>query len=130
MLNLYDVIYNIINPIVDSYAEHYPSDKKKVYPFAEINFPSVSENNEYSDLNQLYIDIWDNKSGQVKEIETITDNLINAILQGKNTNTVKTTDMLIQFSKDKPFRVKLEDSDINIQRRELRFILKVYGREE
>lgn len=39
MLNLYDVIYGIINPIVDSYAEHYPTDQEKVYPYAEFNFP-------------------------------------------------------------------------------------------
>ncbi|MCD2345817.1 hypothetical protein [Clostridium guangxiense] len=89
-------------------------------------FPSINQNNEYSDLNQLVIDIWSNKSGQVEEIETITDNLVIAILQGKNTRIIKTENMLIQIYKDNPFRLKLPDSDINIQRRELKFLIKLY----
>lgn len=122
MLNLYDVIYSLINPIVDSYAEHYPADTEKVYPYAEFNFPNITENNEYSDLNQLQIDIWNNKSGQVEEIETITDNLVKAL----NKKIIKTDNMLIQIFKDTPFRLKLPDSDINIQRRELKFLVKLY----
>jgi hypothetical protein len=122
MLNLYDEIFSLINPIVDSYAEHYPADKERIYPYAEFNFPNVVKNNEFSNLNQLYIDIWDNKSGQVEEIETITDNIVNAL----NGQKINTNDMFIQIYKDKPFRLKLDDSDINIQRRELRFIVKVY----
>lgn len=39
MLNLYDVIFEIINPVVNSYAEHYPIGEEKVYPYAEFNFP-------------------------------------------------------------------------------------------
>lgn len=85
-------------------------------------FPNVSANNEYSDLNQLVIDIWNNKSGQVEEIETITDNLVKAL----NKKIIKTNDMLIQIFKDKPFRIKLPDPDINIQRRELKFLVKLY----
>lgn len=127
MLNLYDVIFPLINPIVDSYAEHYPIDKEteegeKKYPYAEFNFPNVSANNEYSDLNQLQIDIWNNKSGQLEEIETITDNLVKVL----NKKIIKTNNTLIQIFKDKPFRLKLPDSDINIQRRELRFLVKLY----
>ena len=129
MLNLYDVIFNLINPIVDSYTEHYPIDKEaqegeKKYPYAEFNFPNVSANNEYSDLNQLQIDIWSNKSGQVEEIETITDNLVKTL----DKKIIKTNNMLVQIFKDKPFRIKLPDSDINIQRRELRFLVKLYER--
>lgn len=87
-------------------------------------FPNVTQNNEYSDLNQLVIDIWDNKSGEVEEIETITDNLVKAL----DKKIIKTDSMLIQIFKDKPFRLKLPDSDINIQRRELRFLVKLYER--
>lgn len=89
-------------------------------------FPNVMANNEYSDLSQLQIDIWDNKSGQVEEIETITDNLVMAILQGRNTRNIITNNMVIQIYKDNPFRLKLPDPDINIQRRELKFLAKVY----
>lgn len=127
MLNLYDEVFYLINPVVDSYAEHYPIDKEteegeKKYPYAEFNFPNVSANNEYSDLNQLQIDIWNNKSGQLEEIETITDNLVKVL----NKKIIKTNNTLIQIFKDKPFRLKLPDSDINIQRRELRFLVKLY----
>ena len=124
MLNLYDVIFNVINLTVDSYAEHYPTEMTKKYPYAEFNFPNITANNEYSDLNQLQIDIWNNKSGQVEEIETITDNLVKAL----DKKIIKTNDMLIQIFKDKPFRLKLPDPDINIQRRELRFLVKLYER--
>lgn len=85
-------------------------------------FPNAVQNNEYSDLNQLQIDIWNNKSGQVEEIETITDNLVKAL----NKKIIKTEDMLIQIYKDNPFRLKLPDPDINIQRRELKFLVKLY----
>ncbi|QCH29253.1 hypothetical protein [Clostridium tyrobutyricum] len=87
-----------------------------------LTFPNITPNNEYSDLNQLVIDIWNNKSGQVTEIETITDNLVKAL----NKKIINTGDMLIQIFKDTPFRLKLPDSDINIQRRELRFLVKLY----
>jgi len=85
-------------------------------------FPSITANNEYSDLNQLQIDIWNNKSGQVEEIETITDNLVKAL----DKKIINNDDMLIQIFKDNPYRLKLPDSDINIQRRELRFLVKLY----
>lgn len=89
-----------------------------------LTFPNVTENNRYSDLNQLQIDIWNNKSGQVAEIESIADNLVKTL----DKKIVKTNDMLIQIFKDKPFRLKLPDSDINIQRRELKFLVKLYER--
>ena len=91
-----------------------------------LTFPNITQNNEYSDLNQLVIDVWNNKSGQVTEIETITDNLLTAILQGKNIRNIITNNMVIQIFKDTPHRLKLPDSDINIQRRELRFLIKLY----
>ena len=89
-----------------------------------LTFPNIIENNRYSDLNQLRIDVWDNKSGQVTEIETITDNLVKAL----NKKIINTGDMLIQIFKDTPFRLRLPDPDINIQRRELRFLVKLYER--
>lgn len=89
-----------------------------------LTFPNSNPNNEYSDINQLVIDIWDNKSGQVEEIETITDNLVKVL----NKKIINNDDMLIQIFKDNPFRLKLPDPDINIQRRELKFLVKVYER--
>lgn len=87
-----------------------------------LTFPNISQNNEYSDLNQLQIDIWNNKSGQVEEIETITDKLVKVL----NKKIINNSDMLIQIFKDTPYRLKLPDPDINIQRRELKFLVKCY----
>lgn len=39
MLNLYDVIFSLMSSIVTSYAEHYPTEITKKYPYAEFNFP-------------------------------------------------------------------------------------------
>ncbi|ADZ19098.1 hypothetical protein BJV85_000102 [Clostridium acetobutylicum] len=142
------MIYEIVSPIVDSYYEHYPGGKEKVYPYAEISFPKVKANNEYSSLNELYIDIWDNKSEKIEEIENITDKLVQAIMNGLNTRIIKTDNMFIQINKDKTYRLDLTDTDANIiykdttnrlelqdideitQRRELRFLIKVYERKD
>lgn len=39
MLNLYDMVFSLISPVVASYAEHYPAEMTKKYPYAEFNFP-------------------------------------------------------------------------------------------
>lgn len=127
MLNLYDVIYAQISSITDVYADQYPVDKLAqeeniVYPYATFSFPNVLINNEWSDNNIMYIDIWDNKSGQVEEIETITDSIYKALNRVK----IMTEDMFIQIYRDNPFRLRLTDPDINIQHRQLHFIVKVY----
>lgn len=122
MLNLYKEIYNLVRPIVSTYSEHYPIGKDKIYPYAEINIPNAVPGNEYANLNILQIDIWNNKSGQVQEIESITDSIYNIL----NKKKVMTDDMLIQIYRFNPCRLKLDDEDPHIQRRQLKFICKTY----
>ena len=130
MLELYGILYDIINPICTCYVSHYPTEQldengnqvPKVYPYVEINFPSSVPNNSYSDNNLLQVDIWDNKDTDINEIETITDSIHKAL------NRLHYIDSFMQFSinRDNPYRLGLPDPSINIQRRQLRYITRVY----
>lgn len=122
MLELNDIIGNVIDSIVTAYADHYPTNKKKIYPYAEYSFPYSTPNNTYSDNISLYIDIWDNKSGSVVEIENITDKIEKAL----NRLQINNDKLQLCIYKNNPCRFPLSDTDINIQRRELRFICKIY----
>ena len=122
MLDLYSLIYNTLNPICKTYADHYPTTLPKVYPYIEFSFQYAMPNNTYSDNNLLYVDIWDNKSGSIVGIETITDNVEKAL----NRLQVNNDKLQVCISKNNPFRFPVPDTDVNIQRRELRFICKVY----
>jgi hypothetical protein len=127
MLDVYTLIYNTLNPICNTYADHYPTtleqeDGHKKYPYIEFSFPYAMPNNTFSDNNLLYVDIWDNKSGNIVGIETITDNAEKAL----NRLQLNNDKMQICIYKNNPCRFPVPDTDINIQRRELRFIVKTY----
>lgn len=126
MLDVYTMLSNIIEPIVPCFVGHYPTDQdgedKKVYPFAEIKFPNILPNNTFSDNNLLEIDIWDNKDSDPTEIESIAD-LIHKKLNFYN---VDTDTFQCSINRNTPYRLELPDPQINIQRRQLRYIVKVY----
>ena len=122
MQELYDKIGELIGPIVTAYPEAYPTTLKKVYPYAEYKFPYETPNNTYSDNHLLYVDIWDNKSGSAIEIEDITDKIETAL----NRLQINTDTMQLCIYKNNPCRFPIPDPDINIQRRELRFLCRVY----
>lgn len=127
MLDIYSLIYNILNPICNTYADHYPTTLEqesghKNYPYIEFSFPYIMPNNTFSNNNLLYVDIWNNKSGSIEEIETIADKAEKAL----NRLQINNDKLQICIYKNNPFRFPVPDTDINIQRRELRFICKVY----
>lgn len=122
MLELYKVIEEELKPIVTAYAEHYPTTLEKVYPYVEYTLPYSNPNNTYSDNHLLYVDIWDNKSGSVVEIENITDKIEKAL----NRLQINNETMQVCIYKNNPCRFPVPDTEINIQRRELRFICRVY----
>lgn len=122
MLELYTLIYNIVNPICPAFADHYPEGGKKVYPYAEIKLPNVIPNNSFSDNNLLEIDIWDNKGTDINEIESIT-NTIHAVLNRLQYND---SIMNVSINRNTPYRLILPDPIIHIQRRQLRYVLTVY----
>lgn len=128
MLNLYDYIIEEINPICECYSDEYPQDKesaegKKVYPYCTISFPFAITNNEYSNNNLAYIDIWSNQHS-ITEVETLTD----AIYKKLNKLKIMKDDMYLQIFRNNPCRLNLNDSDpdINLKRRQLRFLVKTY----
>lgn len=126
MLNLYDYILEQIQPVCTCYSDNYPVDKEaeeghKVYPYAVLSMNSSIPNNEYSNNNLIYIDIWSNQHG-ITEVEILTDNIYKKI---NNLKIIK-DDMFIQLIRNNPCRLNLNDPDINLKRRQLRFYAKVY----
>jgi len=122
MLELYTLLANIIEPICPCFADHYPEDEEKVFPYVEIKFPNALPNNTFSDNNLLEVDVWDDKGADIREIETITDNIYTALnrLQYNDTN------MNVSINRNTPHRLVLPDLIIHIQRRELRYVVTVY----
>lgn len=122
MLNLYTLLSGIIEPIATCYAGHFPTSEKKVYPYVSIKFPNSLPNNSFSDTNLLEVDIWDDKDTDINEIEGITD------LIHKELNRLQINNEIfnISINRNNPYRLELADEMIGIQRRELRYTVKVY----
>ena len=122
MLDLYTLISGIIEPICPCFADHYPEDETKIYPYAEIKFPNVIPNNTFSDNNLLEIDIWDDKGTDITEIETITD----AIHKALNRLQYNDENMNVSINRNNPYRLGLPDPIIHIERRQLRYVITYY----
>jgi len=126
MLAVYALLSSLIEPICTCFVGHYPTEEKKVYPYVEIKFPTSVPNNSFSDNNLLQVDIWDDKDTDIRDIEGITD------LIYKQLNKLHHTDNVMQLSiyRDRPYRLEIIDEMIGIQRRQLRYVCKVYKIEE
>lgn len=130
MLELYTLINSKTEGIVDTYVGHYPTDQlddngkpvPKIYPYAEINFPDILPNNTFSDNNLLEIDIWDNKDTDITEIEALADAIHKVLNRFQYNDSV----MNVSINRATPYRVKLPDPIPYIQRRKLRYNVKVY----
>jgi len=126
MLDVYTLLASIIEPIVPCWINHYPTFQEgqtvKIYPYAEIKFPTIIPNNTFIDNNLLEIDIWDNKDTDITEIETISD----AIHKELNFYNVNTDTFQCSINRNTPYKLELPDPEVNIQRRQLRYIVKVY----
>ena len=122
MLNLYSLLSGIIEPIVPCFVGHFPTTETKVYPFCEISFPNSLPNNSFSDTNLLSVTIWDNKDTDINEIEGITDAIHKALNRFHYIDNV----MQVSINRNTPYRLELADEMIGIQRRELRYTVKVY----
>jgi hypothetical protein len=66
--------------------------------------------------------VWDNKGDMYTEIETIADN-IDKQLNKKNINN---EEFYLSIYRNTPYRLMLDDPSPDIQRRQLRYIVKVY----
>lgn len=119
---MYDIVYKLISPIVDSYKDHYPTSKERHFPYSEFKFSAITPNNYYSDYYLLQIDVWDNKGNDIQEIEQIVSNLYVNL----NRQLIKTDDLFMQINENAPCVLNLVDPMDNIQRRQLKFLCKVY----
>ena len=124
-------VKKLICPIVTCYANEYPPEKlkedgKKLYPHTIFSFQNAAPNNEYSDRFLLQIDLWNNKGGDASEIETLTD----AVFHALNKKKIMTDSLFFEIYRDTIFRLSLPDPDVNIQRRQLKFIAKIYEKEQ
>jgi hypothetical protein len=122
MLELYKLLSDIIEPICTCFVGHYPTEEEKIYPYIEIRFPTSIPNNSFSDNNLLEVDIWDNKDTDIREVEGIT----NSIHKKLNRSHYITDIMQVSVSRNNPYRLEPMDPQIGIQRRQLRYIVKVY----
>ena len=126
MIDIYSFLANKIEPICPCWVGHYPTDQNgednKAYPYVEINFRNILPNNTFSDNNLLEVDIWDDKDTDINEIETIADSIHNEL----NFFNVNTDTFQLSISRNNPYRLVLPDPSPKIQRRQLRYIVKVY----
>jgi len=125
MLELYTLINSKIESFINAFVDHYPTDQEgaaKIYPYAEINFPNSIPNNSFSDNDSLTIDIWDNKDTDIRDIEGLTDMIHKAVNKTQYNDSV----MNVSIYRDNPYRLKIPDPEIKIQRRQLRYRVKVY----
>ena len=124
MLELYKLLASIIDPICPSFADHFPEDAEKVYPYAEIKFPNALPNNSFSDNNLLEVDIWDDKGTDIREIEGIADAIHTALNRLQYNDAI----MNVSINRNTPHRLNLPDPIVHIQRRQLRYIVTVYNK--
>ena len=125
MIELYSLLYNLIQPIVETYVGHYPTlqdGEVKVYPYAEIRFTTSTLNNSFSDNDLLSINIYDNQDTDINRIETIADSIYKILNEFKYVNS----DMQMLIYRNNPHYLILNDEMAGIARRELRYICRVY----
>ncbi|MBU3098384.1 MULTISPECIES: hypothetical protein [Clostridium] len=122
MLELYEILSNIIEPICPCFVDHYPTTLDKVYPYVEISFPNVTPNNSFSDNNLLEVSIWHNLDTDIMAIETITDTIHKLL----NKTHYLTSNMHVSINRETPHRIVLNDEMIGIQRRKLRYKVTIY----
>lgn len=121
MLEIYKLISSQLSTLnIPVFADLYPLElaDNKIFPYIIFNFPSTLNKN-YSDLNLMEIDIWDNKTSIV-EIETIAKQ-VDDIFKRLKVNDVN---MFAQTFRNNPYRLKLDEEENGIQRRQMRYIVK------
>jgi hypothetical protein len=122
MLDLYKYVTSKLNSIgIKPYTDYIPTEK--AYPYVQFKFTNALPNG-WSELNLLQIDVWD-KSISIIQVENITDS-IDKIFNRLNETTA---DFCIQVYRNNPHRLSIPDTDMEIRRRQLRYIIKIYRKE-
>lgn len=119
MLDVYKYVTDKLKTLgTQLYTDYIPTEK--TYPYVQFKFPNTSPNG-FGELNLLQIDIWDKSTSNV-QVETIADSIDKLF----NRHNETTNDYCIQAYRNTPYRLNIPDSDMNIRRRELRYIIKIY----
>jgi hypothetical protein len=122
LVDLYDYVIDKIKDVESKpYTDYIPSDAP--YPRIQIKFPNTLPNG-WGELNLLEIDIWD-KNHSKAQVESIADN-IDKIFKRLNETT---NDYCIQVYRNTPYKLNIPDPDVEIRRRQLRYIIKIYRKE-
>ena len=121
MMDLLTFIYNQIQSVYNkTYFEKAPQGTE--YPYVVYHMPNTSEV-EVREDTVLEVDIWTN-TGDIVELETITDNI------DKKLNRLSNLDANFQCKiyRDNPYKLNIPDEDPIIDRRRLRYNIKLYRR--
>lgn len=122
MINLLTNLFSKLTAIHPrTYLETAPP--KSQFPYVVFSLPT-SDESDYREDFILEIDIWDNKPLDTTMVETLTDNIDKAL----NRSFVNTTDF--QYSAYRMNRLMLPDPDENIRRRQLRYQIKYYDKQQ
>ena len=121
MMDLLTFIYDQIQSVyAKTYFEKAPQSTE--YPYVVYHMPNTSEV-EVREDTVLEVDVWTN-TGDMVELETITDNI------DKKLNRLSNLDANFQCKiyRDNPYKLNIPDEDPIINRRRLRYNIKLYRR--
>lgn len=123
MLDLYKYAIEKIKGVTgqEPNTDYIPTDK--TYPYTQLQF-SNNIPNGFGELIPMQIDIWD-KSHSKATVETIADSIDKIFNRLNETNE----NFCIQIYRNNPYRLNLPDQDMEIRRRQLRYVIKIYRKE-
>lgn len=125
MINLYQFVIDDITSVTSRvYPERADSDA--LFPYVVIKFPTINELDHNQDQVILEIDVW-HKIGDgndiLIEIENLTD-AIDKLFKGRRNLD---ENYLLMFQRLN--RLSIPDEDSSIKRRQLRYAIKTYKKE-
>lgn len=94
-----------------------------IFPFAVFTTPSSFQGQDKTNNIILEIDLYDNKGNNIATLETYTKNVITAFHKA----IYKDAKMLLKFQLESQFQI--QETDEQIRRRKLNFLVKYYNRE-
>jgi hypothetical protein len=123
MIPLKQSIFQLLQAITTNvYDSRTPSPTS--YPYVNTRYPTTLENDEsFRVIHTLEIDVWDNIPNTAR-IEQLADDIDAEI------NRYMNTEQFYRIYRMSPFRLELDEPDRNIRRRQLRYQILQFKREE
>lgn len=121
MIDLLTYLYTQISSILpNTFYEKVPQEKS--FPYVVYTLPGISEEEVREDYT-LEIDIWSN-SNDIMELETI----VTDIDCNLNRELELNDGFMCKIYRNTPYRLNIPDPDENLNRRKLRYLIKLYRR--